>query len=145
MKLTNMEKLEALLNKKLYVKGFGSQVIALINELTGEHMDADFYKEYPFFYMRCETGKFNLYGGYNMSYFVSCALEEISIEEVLKMQEHEFKPYERVLVRDYDSQAWHADLFSHVDNTSIQFESIGGKWNQCIPYEGNEHLLGKTK
>lgn len=145
MKLTNMEKLEALLHKKLYVKGFGSQVIALINKLTGEHKNAASYEKYPFFYMTDDKGEFELHGGCDMSYFVSCALEEISIEEVLKMQEHEFKPYEGVLVRDHDSQAWHADLFSHVDNTTIQFECIGGKWNQCVPYKGNEHLLGKTE
>ena len=62
-------------------------------------------------------------------------------------KEHEFKPFERVLVRDYDSTVWSAHLYSHRDdNLTFIHRTVGsGGYNQCIPYEGNEHLLGTTE
>ena len=62
-------------------------------------------------------------------------------------REHEFKPFERVLVRDLDDEKWHADFFSHLGHSSnniIQFVCVGCWYKQCIPYEGNEYLLGTT-
>ncbi len=60
------------------------------------------------------------------------------------MREHEFKPYEKVLVRDYEDSYWRADLFSHSDEANKLFICVGHQWSYCIPYEGNEHLLGTT-
>lgn len=53
------------------------------------------------------------------------------------------KPFDRVLVRDYDSIKWKCDLFSYKDIES-RYVCVGSSWRQCIPYEGNEHLLGTT-
>lgn len=56
------------------------------------------------------------------------------------------KAYDKVLVRDTDEQVWVADLFSHAlvrPLGNYTFACIGHYPNQCIPYEGNEHLLGK--
>ena len=55
---------------------------------------------------------------------------------------HEFKPFDKVLVRSSDELFWSCDLFSHIDNGT--YVCIGGGWSQCIPYEGNEHLVGTT-
>lgn len=56
-------------------------------------------------------------------------------------KEYEFKPFDKVLVRHND-QYWSCDLFSYYcDNL---FVCIGCSWEQCIPYKGNEHLLGTT-
>ena len=58
-----------------------------------------------------------------------------------------FKPFDNVLVRDTKEQVWVADLFSHAVNKPLErcsFACIGHYPNQCIPYEGNEHLLGTT-
>lgn len=57
---------------------------------------------------------------------------------------HQFKPFERVLVRDGYDEAWKCDLFSHID-VDGDYSCVGvDYWKQCIPYEGNEHLLGST-
>ena len=57
--------------------------------------------------------------------------------------EYDFKSFDKVLVRDHPSQIWRADMFSN-KGTDI-YVCVGNIWAQCIPYEGNEHLLGTTK
>ena len=55
------------------------------------------------------------------------------------------KAYDKVLVRDTNVQVWNADLFSHVLDKPLggyTFACVGHYSYQCIPYEGNEHLLG---
>lgn len=56
----------------------------------------------------------------------------------------ELKPFDKVLVRDFESQAWQVSLFSYKDSNSY-YCCNGCGWNQCIPYIGNESLLGTTK
>lgn len=53
----------------------------------------------------------------------------------------QFKPFDKVLVRDIDENEWECDLFSHIDEEDY-YVCVGSWWLQCIPYEGNEHLLG---
>lgn len=57
-----------------------------------------------------------------------------------------FKPFDKVLVR-YGNGIWGATFFSRYNNKSacvyVGVDSIN--WEQCIPYEGNEHLLGTDK
>lgn len=57
---------------------------------------------------------------------------------------HQLKPFDKVLVRDRDEQEWECSLFSHIDEEGC-YVCVGSWWLQCIPYEGNEHLLGTTK
>ena len=55
------------------------------------------------------------------------------------------KPFEsRVLVRDYDHQCWKVSFFGYFDKFMGKFDTVRGVYIQCIPYEGNEHLLGTT-
>ena len=54
---------------------------------------------------------------------------------------HQFKPFDKVLVRDIDENEWECSLFSHIDEEGY-YVCVGSWWMQCIPYEGNEHLLG---
>lgn len=56
----------------------------------------------------------------------------------------ELKPFDKVLVRDFGSQAWQVSLFGYKDSDSY-YCCNGCGWNQCIPYIGNESLLGTTK
>ena len=56
----------------------------------------------------------------------------------------ELKPFDRVLVRDIEDKAWQVSLFSYKDSDSY-YCCNGCAWNQCIPYIGNESLLGTTK
>lgn len=56
-----------------------------------------------------------------------------------------FKPYDRVLVRDNDNQCWSPEFFAFLKlGSSIPYQCFGCSFKQCIPYEGNEHLLGTT-
>lgn len=55
----------------------------------------------------------------------------------------ELKPFDKVLVRDHLSDNWRANLFSHIDKNGCHY-CVWASWNYCIPYEGNEHLLGTT-
>lgn len=54
----------------------------------------------------------------------------------------QFKPFDKVLVRDNDDKKWDCDIFCHLGNKERIFICIRNWWRQCIPYEGNEHLLG---
>lgn len=56
----------------------------------------------------------------------------------------ELKPFDKVLVRDFGSQAWQVSLFGYKDS-DFYYCCNGCGWNQCIPYIGNESLLGTTK
>lgn len=56
------------------------------------------------------------------------------------------KPYDKVLVRNADKCHWQCELFSHNNNNKIfKYACTGGCYIYCIPYEGNEHLVGTTK
>ena len=56
----------------------------------------------------------------------------------------ELKPFDKVLIRDFGSQAWQVSLFSYKDSDSY-YCCNGCGWNQCIPYnEKTAHLLGTT-
>lgn len=56
-----------------------------------------------------------------------------------------FKPFDKVLVRNYDDTVWSANYFSHYkDNNGYHYVCIDNSYIFCIPYEGNEHLLGTT-
>ena len=76
----------------------------------------------------------------------------ISIEHMYNLVPNKFdiatlKPFDKVLVRDTKKQVWVADLFSHFVNRPLggyTFACVGHYPSQCIPYEGNEHLLGTT-
>lgn len=60
--------------------------------------------------------------------------------------EHKFKTFEKVLVRDSDDDEWYADLFSHYDKMHPhRYLCVTRFYKQCIPYKGNEDLLGTTK
>lgn len=68
-------------------------------------------------------------------------LKKLGIEEKPKC---EFKPFDKVLVKDVNCDIWHADIFSHVDMFG-RYICVGNSWLQCIPYnEETAHLLGTT-
>lgn len=55
----------------------------------------------------------------------------------------ELKPFDKVLVRDDETSEWKANFYSQMGAFG-GYECISGVWGDCIPYEGNEHLLGTT-
>jgi hypothetical protein len=71
---------------------------------------------------------------------------------ILKQDEYELvpdkfdittlKPFDKILVRDIDDAMWIAAFFSHLRGE--RFYTVSTWYNQCIPYDGNQHLLGTT-
>ena len=58
-------------------------------------------------------------------------------------------PFDKVLVRDKDTDTWEAHLFSrYYKNSDRPYICIGvegiNEFNQCIPYDSNKELLGTT-
>jgi hypothetical protein len=69
----------------------------------------------------------------------------LEIEDEQKKPEHQFKPFDKVLGRNGDNRIWEPDFFASYSRISnFRCYCIGSVYEQCIPYEGNEHLLGTT-
>ena len=67
--------------------------------------------------------------------------EKKCVEDI---KEYQFKPFDKVLVRDSDAYKWDIDLFKGMtmDGKYIGMSHI---CRQCIPYEGNESLYRTNK
>ena len=66
----------------------------------------------------------------------------------LKTKVDELKPFDKVLVRDEKDEIWEpAFFFRYLSQFSgYNYQTVGGEWRvYCIPYVGNESLLGTTK
>lgn len=57
-----------------------------------------------------------------------------------------FKPFDKVLVRCNEDSVWRCELFSHYNtfNKRYTYACLSSIYKYCIPYEGNQHLLGTT-
>ena len=67
-------------------------------------------------------------------------------ETLKKKQKSQFKPFDKVLVRDSESDKWRCAFYSHFEPNGIyHYGTIIGMYAMCIPFEGNEHLVGTTK
>ena len=56
---------------------------------------------------------------------------------------HNFKPFDKVLVRDAYCEVWRPDIFSSMAYGPL-YSCLRSDWHYCIPFEGNEHLVGTT-
>ena len=66
----------------------------------------------------------------------------------LKAKVDELKPFDKVLVRDGKDEIWEpAFFFRNLSQfCEYNYQTVGGEWRvYCIPYIGNESLLGTTK
>lgn len=57
----------------------------------------------------------------------------------------ELKPFDKVLVRNDKEDQWSANIFSYQVRDNMYYCLGENYWRYCIPYAGNEHLLGITK
>ena len=60
----------------------------------------------------------------------------------------ELKPFDKVLVRDEKDEIWEpAFFFRNLSQfNGYNYQTVGGEWRvYCVPYIGNESLLGTTK
>ena len=57
------------------------------------------------------------------------------------------KPFDKVLVRCSSLEKWHIDFFEVFNGKNkYSFTCLhNNRYNECIPYEGNEHLLNTNK
>ena len=77
------------------------------------------------------------------------AMDEAGYEwdgETLK-KKPQFKPFDKVLVRDNESLKWKCAFYSYFEpySTYPHVTASNGAYAMCIPFEGNEHLIGTTK
>lgn len=56
----------------------------------------------------------------------------------------ELKPFDKVLVRDSKLDKWRANLFGYISKDGY-YCCVYANWVYCIPYKGNEHMLGTIK
>lgn len=81
-----------------------------------------------------------------MTYFMYHKYKEIKVEDILSItidEECKFKPFDRVLVRDSEYEDWRTGIYSHTSKDEIfPFITINSCYKHCLPYEGNEHLVG---
>lgn len=59
-------------------------------------------------------------------------------------QEAPLKPFDKVLVKKEWDDKWKINLFSHIGDSLSIYHCLDDCYNYCIPYKGNEHLVGTT-
>ena len=95
---------------------------------TKDHQKADEEQRKWFFYLMDKSYTFDVDRG--------------RITNVEKKAPH-FKTYDKVLVRNR-KQSWKIDFFSYYEQFgSFRYRTLGGYYEYCIPFDGNEHLVGK--
>lgn len=69
----------------------------------------------------------------------------IHTDEVRVFSKKCLRPFDKVLVRDYDDDEWEVDLFGRCVEGRACFKTSTSFYEQCVPYnEGTEHLLGSS-
>lgn len=146
MKYTKQQAQDFLKNKKVYVNGKSEEIQKKLFECgckwRGSSREVS-CTSYPFLYI---DKKLDMTWGDDMNHFSNRDLKEITAEEILSIElieEPKFKPFDKVLVRDYNHEPWSIEFFNSMYKS--QFECIMSVYNQCIPYEGNEHLHNTVK
>ena len=84
--------------------------------------------------------------GYELTDGTTFDFESECFFELHKFDIVTLKPFDKVLARCSTLDKWRIQFFEKYDkNCKFPFICMGyNKYNQCIPYEGNEHLLGKV-
>lgn len=105
--------------------------------------------EYPIIGMIEEAPDFESIQGWTASGKVHKNLTH-KIDLVLEVPDDtpacEFKPFDKVLVRNSSEQCWRANIFSHFSAEDEEYDCISGAWNYCIPYnDDTAHLLGTNE
>lgn len=70
--------------------------------------------------------------------------ETLQVEPI--KSECPFKPFDKVLVRNYKDAKWNVNFFSYYeDGAEYKYHCLISSYRYCIHYEGNEHFLNTTK
>lgn len=63
-------------------------------------------------------------------------------KEQHKPVRQEFKPFDKVLVKNNSEDPWMADIYlNYIEDTYNHYQCTTGHYRLCIPYKGNEYLL----
>lgn len=114
----------------------------------GRHYLNKNYKNYVPGRYTCVTQHFHIEESNAAQIYIYNIEEKIGGKLDLKTLETEkpkceFKTFDKVLGRNEKDDVWEADLFSRYrEESQYPFRCIGFGRKYCIPYEGNEHLLG---
>lgn len=67
-------------------------------------------------------------------------------EKIRKFDKRCFRPFDRVLVRDNDTNYWRLDFFSNLDDSSVfEFVTINNEaFRHCVPYNSDTEGLLNT-
>lgn len=134
---------------KVYVNGKSKEIQEKLYELGFEWDDTDEKiirrLEDPFIQIDNDG---TMSSTNDMEEFRLSNYKEITLEDILSLElieEYKFKPFEKVLVRVRDTDIWRCSFFSHIDsdsNSTFKYATVTGDFIECIPYEGNEGLVG---
>ena len=100
------------------------------------NFDEPWYPE--FFFQHNKKAKFPFvcaYGAYKQ------ALLYEENKKLFSSNTKEFSPFQPVLVRDDPSEPYTGDFFAKFDKANNVYDCIFSNWKECIPYQGNEHIL----
>ena len=143
--------IEDLKNTKIYLKTedesvqFQEKVFKLgIEWIEGGNVVDSSYN----FYHISQQLKLSCYYTTTSLHFIDIRKKQIFLEDVLSIKES-VPVGAPVLVRDEDNQIWKHNIFGGLNkdpNLSSKYLYIctGSVYTQCVPYEGNEHLLGTS-
>ena len=123
-------------DEKYYSHAFLDGNIAIVNE------DSYYHKDFCTARLSTDEEKQQLFNGLAKKN-IAWDAEKKQIVDIKK--EPQFKPFEKVLVRDSHDDMWRACFFSHIREDDGRYVTTCFTWKFCIPYIGNEHLLGTTK
>lgn len=146
----------------VFMKGIKSELFAnCIFILRSEYKDGDERAFYYAFYNADDKYTLDEYGNTKVHYSLRLATdsEKQQLFEALAKKNKrwdaekkqivdlkpkiELKPFDKVLVRNDKEDQWSANIFSY--QVRDMYHCLGEcYWRYCIPYEGNEHLLGTT-
>lgn len=146
----------------VFMKGIKSELFAnCIFILRSEYKDGDERAFYYAFYNADDKFTLDEYGNTKVHYSLRLATdsEKQQLFDALAKKNKawnaekkqivdlkpkvELKPFDRVLVRDSKSDNWRANLFGYIGKNGY-YHCVYANWVYCIPYAGNEHLLGTT-
>jgi len=78
----------------------------------------------------------------------TCGCSKVELRKLKHYKEkYEFKPFDKVLVRDNSEGKWVPDIFRYYDGNypkDYPYRCCANDYKYCIPYEGNERLVGTT-
>lgn len=145
-KMTRQAAIELLKNRKVYVNGKSAEIQRKLFELEWRWRFAKEaevnYDEMPFIYI---YGDGTMTFGVHMHHFMNHKTTEISADEIISIEvepEYDFKPFDKVLVRNGNNEPWVIEFFEKYITEKALYSCMCARWMQCIPYEGNEKLLG---